>query len=810
MPKKRSTIPIIAIILAILFSPINVYAEEYYEYNVYSNDYEAEAELTEPEYHEEAIVDEVIVEDVEEPEYTKTEPEPTYETITPLSTVSVNTWAELASAIGDASIGIPLTIYLENDINEPGSGTIAIPDGRIIRLTSANNGVSTFTNTLGRHFYVSGTLELANIILSGDLNVANNHGGIDVHNGGLLIMHEGSVITNGRTDGNGAGVHVQHYGSFIMEGGSITRNIITGFLHRGGGVEVDGNFIMRNGLISENEADLGGGVSVAEGLFTMEGGTISQNIGTWGGGGVAMLVEPSFIMEDGVISQNTAAVGADVLVANGIFTMINGSIQNNTADIYNLSPLGLTGTFGGMGGGIFVTNLFYELWLFGFRVDSDETIPTFDVEGLNIGDFVMQGGAITGNTARAYGGGVYVMGEIAIDFSGEQIKIDTPRSFTMQNGNIANNHAQIDGGGIFTEVYEYEEELSPGAYGNLTIGQAVTFSSNTAGGGSFLPPLNPQITNINTTSSSIAGQHALNNFDINFRGEVNPPQNEQPQPQPSQQPNETTPPNQPPPTTASVPRRPQTINRIDNARRPSIPNRPPSIIEPLPTPPDLTLFRDWFIFGYPDGYVRPNNVITRAEMVQIFYNLSPDPTKATNSGHSRFSDIDSSMWFFNAFAYLERRNLIAGFPDGTARPNQPITNAEFVSLAVRYFGIQEILTDSGLIPAGEHWAAMFINLGLNQDWLDYFEVTHFNPDAPITRVQSVALLNYYQGRNPNPEVIHAFLQGRVIFPDIQPGHWMFYEMIEAAIARYYRFDEAGNELWINSPNIARFSLQNYP
>ena len=234
--------------------------------------------------------------------------------------------------------------------------------------------------------------------------------------------------------------------------------------------------------------------------------------------------------------------------------------------------------------------------------------------------------------------------------------------------------------------------------------------------------------------------------------------------------------------------------------------RPEPIILPHITPPDVTWFRNWFIYGYPDGTVGPNHVITRAEMLQIFYHLSTDPDKYANNNSTGFTDLDPSSWYFNALAYFERAGLLVGFPDGTVRPGQPITNAEFVSFAIRFFNIENLLTDSMMLSQEAHWAAIYVNLGLSQDWLDYFEIdADFNPDMPITRVQAIALLNFYQGRTPDPVAIHAYLQGRNVFPDIQPGHWIFYEMIEAAISRYYHYDENGSEHWISSPNMPRFT-----
>ncbi|PHM10705.1 S-layer homology domain-containing protein, partial [Nostoc sp. 'Peltigera malacea cyanobiont' DB3992] len=62
---------------------------------------------------------------------------------------------------------------------------------------------------------------------------------------------------------------------------------------------------------------------------------------------------------------------------------------------------------------------------------------------------------------------------------------------------------------------------------------------------------------------------------------------------------------------------------------------------------------------------------------------SPSPTSTVN-----LSDVSSDYWARPFIQVLADNNVIAGFPDGTFRPNQPVTRAEFAALIQKAFSTQ--------------------------------------------------------------------------------------------------------------------------
>lgn len=77
--------------------------------------------------------------------------------------------------------------------------------------------------------------------------------------------------------------------------------------------------------------------------------------------------------------------------------------------------------------------------------------------------------------------------------------------------------------------------------------------------------------------------------------------------------------------------------------------------------------------GNPDGTFNPNGKLTRAEMAILLstaYELSADKP-------AHFSDVKASHWANDAIAAMFENDLTVGYPDGTYRPSNPTTRAEF-------------------------------------------------------------------------------------------------------------------------------------
>jgi hypothetical protein len=239
--------------------------------------------------------------------------------------------------------------------------------------------------------------------------------------------------------------------------------------------------------------------------------------------------------------------------------------------------------------------------------------------------------------------------------------------------------------------------------------------------------------------------------------------------------------------------------------RPPGPDWTPTFVFPTPPPPLAPPFVEdhiWFIQGYPDGTVRPEGALTRAEVSMILWRLL-DSTAKHSPQVGRFSDVQSGNWYAQAINYLASNGILMGFPDGTFRPNDSITRAELTAVMSRFFDHNGNGTNNFSDVEANHWAIRYIDNAHNRGWITGFGDTTFRPNQTMTRAEAVTLINRVTERIPNPVTINYHLDNYLydligvnrLFIDLTSGHWAFYQIMEAAIEHEHYIDENDNEVW---------------
>ena len=206
-------------------------------------------------------------------------------------------------------------------------------------------------------------------------------------------------------------------------------------------------------------------------------------------------------------------------------------------------------------------------------------------------------------------------------------------------------------------------------------------------------------------------------------------------------------------------------------------------------PPDLNKEDHFaYIVGYPDGNVKPQGNITRAEVATIFFRMLTDESRAeiwsqTNS----YSDVTPDKWFNNAISTLSNGGILSGYEDGTFQPNKKITRAEFATMAVRFFSASYDGED--LFPdIDKHWAQEYINTAASQGIINGYEDGTFRPDQPITRAEAMTIVNRVLERHPDKDHL---LDSMVQWPDnMDTAKWYYADVQEATNSHDY--DEKTN------------------
>ena len=85
--------------------------------------------------------------------------------------------------------------------------------------------------------------------------------------------------------------------------------------------------------------------------------------------------------------------------------------------------------------------------------------------------------------------------------------------------------------------------------------------------------------------------------------------------------------------------------------------------------------------GITENCFAPNENITRGMVMTILYRMASSPEV---TGGSPYTDVAENRYFSQAVAWAAEQGIATGYPDGTFRPNQPVTRQELVTFYWRY------------------------------------------------------------------------------------------------------------------------------
>ena len=205
-----------------------------------------------------------------------------------------------------------------------------------------------------------------------------------------------------------------------------------------------------------------------------------------------------------------------------------------------------------------------------------------------------------------------------------------------------------------------------------------------------------------------------------------------------------------------------------------------------------------YVVGYPDGTVQPQGAITRAEVATIFFRLLSDETRDLYwTKDNAYTDVKAGDWFNNAVSTLSNAGIINGYPDGTFRPNAPITRAEMAKVIAMF---AELNKDSeGFKDIAGHWAEAYIKLAAGNGWITGYPDGTFRPNQYITRAETMTMINRVLERVPSTEKHLLAYEVMLTFPDNQPGDWYYIAVQEATNSHTYEryaTEKNGDEQWI--------------
>lgn len=167
--------------------------------------------------------------------------------------------------------------------------------------------------------------------------------------------------------------------------------------------------------------------------------------------------------------------------------------------------------------------------------------------------------------------------------------------------------------------------------------------------------------------------------------------------------------------------------------------------------------------GYEDDTFRPENKITRAELAAMIARLSYGDDLPDGAYVSSFPDVEADAWFNKYVGYLEDKDVLNGYEDGTFRPYDTVTRGEIstvIARAQRY----ELITYSGIFAdvTDSDWAKDYIQTLASQGIISGYEDGTFGPYSPLSRAEAVTIINNVLA--PSTPIV-------TFTPNDIAGHW---------------------------------------
>ncbi|BAY16694.1 hypothetical protein NIES21_25250 [Anabaenopsis circularis NIES-21] len=139
-------------------------------------------------------------------------------------------------------------------------------------------------------------------------------------------------------------------------------------------------------------------------------------------------------------------------------------------------------------------------------------------------------------------------------------------------------------------------------------------------------------------------------------------------------------------------------------------------------------------------------------------------------GAVAFKDVPSNFWAKSYIEALASQNIIAGFPDGTFKPNEPVTRAQFATIITKALNpsAKRSAINFQDVPSN-FWAFAAIKSAYQSQFVSGYPDGSFKPQQQIPRVQALVALANGLGLTANNQNIIGFYNDAAQIPNYALG-----------------------------------------
>jgi outer membrane protein assembly factor BamB len=139
-----------------------------------------------------------------------------------------------------------------------------------------------------------------------------------------------------------------------------------------------------------------------------------------------------------------------------------------------------------------------------------------------------------------------------------------------------------------------------------------------------------------------------------------------------------------------------------------------------------------------------------------------------------FPDVPSDYWAFPAVGLLTERGVVNGYPDGTFKPENPVSRAEFSKMILLSFNLEPVQTSGQTfpdVPPG-HWAHKFVEAAVAYGLVQGYPDGTFRPEGKVTLAEAITLIVRAKRWTLEAPVSVFLKEGNLLQP-LQPTDWFF-------------------------------------
>lgn len=190
-----------------------------------------------------------------------------------------------------------------------------------------------------------------------------------------------------------------------------------------------------------------------------------------------------------------------------------------------------------------------------------------------------------------------------------------------------------------------------------------------------------------------------------------------------------------------------------------------------------TLAEKGLVKGFLNGTFKPDRQVTRAEFAALIAAAFVD-TDSIRPGQI-FPDVATDFWAANAIRQAQRQGFVSGFPDGSFRPNAPMTRVQAIVVLVNGLKLGDgrseallVYVDRAQVPS---YAIEPVAAATERQLVVNYPDPHIlRPLVPITRAETTALVHQaLVAANKTPRIVSPFIPNAdtASFTDLSARHW---------------------------------------